>query len=127
MNKKMLTMILGALLVAAFFLPFYSSSPFSMSGISGFDVIQGPGKADKYVLLLSPVAGLLLLIGAANNGNYIPSRGILIFLALAGLLYLVLRPVIDGFDIGKLIQMLGIGYWLSLLAVLGLVLVNPKK
>lgn len=124
MNRKMLTMILGALLVVGFFLPYLSMGPFSASG---FEIIKGAGKADKYILLLSPIAGLLLLIGAANSENYIPSRGILVLLALAGVLYLIIRSLIEGGDIGQLFKMLGIGYWLSLASALVLAVYNPKK
>jgi hypothetical protein len=128
MDKKTLTIILAVVLIAGFFLPYLSSGPFSTAGISGFDFIKGGGgKADKYILLLSPIAGLLLLVGAANNGNYTPSRGVLVLLALAGVLYLVIRSLIEGADIGQLFKMLGLGYWLSLAAALVLALYNPKK
>jgi hypothetical protein len=127
MDRKMLTIILAILLIAGFFLPYLSSGPFNTSGISGFDFIKGGGKADKYLLLLSPIAGLLLLVGAANNGNYTPSRGVLVLLALVGVLYLLIRSLIEGADLGQLFKMLGLGYWLSLAAALLLTLSNSKK
>jgi len=127
MDRKMLTIIFAILLIAGFFLPYLSSGPFNTSGISGLDIIKGGGKADKYLLLLSPIAGLLLLVGAANNGNYTPSRGVLVLLALVGVLYLVIRSLIEGADLGQLFKMLGLGYWLSLAAALFLTLSNSKK
>jgi len=127
MNKKTLTLVLAVLLIIGFFLPYVSASLFSMSGFSGLDLVKGGGKADKYVLLLSPIAGLLLLAGAANNGNYILSKGVLVLLALIGVLYLPLRSLIDGADLGKLFQAMGIGYWLSLVSALLLTFYNPKN
>jgi uncharacterized membrane protein YciS (DUF1049 family) len=127
MNKKTLTMILAVLLIVGFFLPYISASLFSMKGFSGLDLIKGVGKADKYVLLLSPIAGLLLLAGAANNGNYILSKGVLVLLALIGVLYMPIRGLIDGVDLGKLFQSMGIGYWLSLVSCILLALYNPKN
>ncbi|MBL7749567.1 MAG: hypothetical protein JNM19_19165 [Chitinophagaceae bacterium] len=126
MNRKMLTMILGALLVVGFFLPYLSMGPFS---ISGFELIKSPGKADKYVLLLSPIAGLLLLAGAANSEKYIPSRGILVILALVGVLYLIIRSLIEGKSGAgaELFKVLGLGYWLSLASAIVLAAYNPKK
>lgn len=124
MNKKMLTMILAVVLIAGFFLPYLSMGPFSASG---FEIIKGAGKADKYVLLLPPIAGILLLVGALNNGNYTPSRGILAILALVGALYLIVRSLIESAPIGQLIKMLGIGYWLTLAAAVILVVYNPKE
>jgi hypothetical protein len=123
MNKKMLTMILAVVLIAGFFLPYIS---FFGRGVSGFDLVKGGGKADVYILLLSPLAGIALLAGALNNGKYVPSRGILCILALVGILYLIIRSVIEGGDIGGMFKVLGIGYWLSLAAALVLVLYNPK-
>lgn len=123
MNKKILTIILAVVLIAGFFLPYLSMGPFS---VSGFEIIKGAGKADKYVLLLPALAGVLLLVGALNKGNYIPSRGILAILALVGALYLIVRSLIESAPIGELIKMLGIGYWLTLAAAIVLVVYNPK-
>lgn len=120
-------MILAIVLIAGFFLPYFAASAFSTSGISGFDFIKTPGgKADKYILLLSPLAGLLLLIGAAS-AKPILSRGVLVLLAVIGVLYLPIRSLIDGADFGLLIKMLGLGYWLSLVAALLLAFANPKN
>ena len=127
MNKKTLTLMLAVVLIAGFFLPYFSASLFSMKGISGFDIVKGAGKADKYLLLLSPIAGLLLLAGAANNGNYLLSKGVLVILALAGILFLPIRALIDGADLGKLFKTMGIGYWLSLVSAVLLTFYNPKN
>jgi hypothetical protein len=126
MNRKILTMILGALLVLGFFLAYMSMGPFS---ISGFEIIKGAGKADKYVLLLSPIAGLLLLAGAANGEKYIPSRGILVIMALAGVLYLIIRSLLEGKSGAgaEIFKYLGIGYWISLASAIVLAVYNPKK
>ncbi|MBL7748439.1 MAG: hypothetical protein JNM19_13465 [Chitinophagaceae bacterium] len=124
MNKKMLTIILGALLILGFFLPYIS---FFGQGVSGFDLVKQGGKADVYVLLLSPIAGILLLVGALNNGKYVPSRGILVLLALIGVLYLIIRSLIEGGPLGAMFKLLGIGYYLSLAAAVVLAIYNPKE
>ncbi len=124
MNRKILTMVLAVLLIAGFFLPYLS---FLGRGISGFELVKAGGKADVYILALSPLAGILLLVGALNNGNYIPSRGILIILALVGVLYLIVRSLIEGGAVGDLFKLLGVGYWLSLAAAVILAAYNPKE
>jgi len=126
MNRKMLTMILGALLVLGFFLPYVSMGPFSASG---FDIIKGGGKADRFVLLLAPIAGLLLIAGAVNSEKYMPSRGMLALLALVGVVYLVVRFMMDskGGGMGELFKMLGVGYWIALASSIVLLVYNPKS
>ncbi len=124
MNKKIVTIVLAALLIVGFFLPYMS---FMGHGISGFELVKGGGKADVYILALSPLAGILLLVGALNNGNYIIPRGILAVLALVGVLYLVVRSLIEGAPFGDLFSLLGIGYYLSLAAAVVLAVYNPKE
>lgn len=124
MNKKIVTIVLAALLIVGFFLPYMS---FMGQGISGFELVKGGGKADVYILALSPLAGILLLVGALNNGNYIIPRGILAVLALVGVLYLVVRSLIEGAPFGDLFSLLGIGYYLSLAAAVVLAVYNPKE
>jgi len=123
MNKKMVTIILAIALLAGFFLPYVS---FLGQGASGFDMVKSEGAADKYILVLVPLAAILLVLGAVNNGKYILSRGILAILGLVGVLYLIVNYMINGGDIGAIIKILGLGYWISLVAALGLVLYNPK-
>lgn len=126
MNRKTITLVLAAVLIGAFFLPYLSFGPFKASGL---DVVTGSGNADKYVLALTPLAGVLLLVGALNNENYILGRPVLSLLALVGVLYLIVRTLIEskGQGMGDMFKILGVGYYLALAASLVLLVYNPKS
>jgi len=127
MDRKTLTMILAVVLIGGFFLPYFKMGPFT---ISGFDFIKAKGGDwDKYLMLVIPLAAVLLLVGALNNENYILGRGLLSWLPLLGLLYLIVRSIIEakGQGIGEIFKILGLGYWISLAAALVLAFYNPKK
>ena len=123
MDKKMLTIILAIVLIGCFFLAYWS---FMGHGISGYDsVFSGGGTWEKYIILLVPISGLLLLIGALS-GNYIGGRTIWTWLPLLTILYYLVRMVIEGAAIGDLFKIIGIGLWISLGASLVLAFYNPK-
>ncbi len=132
MNRKVLTIVLAVLLIAAFFLPIGTAT-----STTPFDIVKGPSYGSeieallmKYLWLAIPLSGLMLLIGALNNGNYFLGRGLWAFLPLLALLYLIIRPltVLGGrFDIGGLIKGLGVGTWITLVASLVLAFYWPKK
>ncbi len=124
MDKKMLTIILAVVLIGCFFLAYFS---FMGMGVSGYDtVFSGGGNWEKYIMLLIPVSGVMLLIGALNNGNYIGGRAIWTWLPLLTILYYLVRMVIEGVGIGDLFKVIGIGLWISLAASLVLAFYNPK-
>ena len=123
MDKKMLTIILAVVLIGCFFLAYWS---FMGHGISGYDsVFSGGGNWEKYIILLVPVSGLLLLIGALS-GNYIGGRTLWCWLPLLTILYYLVRMVIEGAPVGELFKIIGIGLWISLAASFVLALYNPK-
>ncbi len=132
MNRKILTIVLAVLLIASFFLPLGSAT-----STTPFDIVKGPSYGSefeallmKYLWIAIPLSGILLLIGALNNGSYFLGRGIWAFLPLLALLYLFIRPltVMGGrFDIGGLIKGLGVGTWIALVASLILAFYWPKK
>ncbi|HUR65686.1 MAG TPA: hypothetical protein VMZ03_04990 [Chitinophagaceae bacterium] len=132
MNRKILTIVLAVLLIASFFLPIGTHT-----STSPFDIVQGPSYGSeiegillKYGWLLIPISGLMLLIGALNNGNYFAGRGLWTILPLIALLYLIIRPLTlmgGRFDIGGLIKGLGVGTWLALIASLVLALYHPRR
>ena len=134
MDKKILTIVLAVVLIGCFFLAYFS---FMGSGISGYDLVfsGGGGGSDnweKYILLLIPLSGVLLLIGALNNGNYIGGRGIWCWLPLLAILYfIIVGPVIHGRAIGDVFKSIGKGYgiglWITIGASLVLAFYNPKK
>jgi len=124
MDKKMLTIILAVVLIGCFFLAYIS---FIGAGISGYDMVFSGGEKgiEKYVLLLIPVSGIMLLIGALT-GNYIGGRAIWTWLPLLTVLYYIIRMVIEGIGIGVLFKVIGIGFWITLAASLVLAFYNPK-
>lgn len=129
MNRKILTLLLSVALIASFFLPLSS-----VGSSSAFDIVQLPTYGsgievmlNKYLWLLIPVAGLILLIGALNNGNYAGGRGLWAVLPLLVVLYMIVKPVIDGVKIETLPKSFGIGFWVMIAASLVLAVYHPKK
>lgn len=129
MDRKIFTIVLAVVLIGCFFLPYFSL--FGM-GISGFDMVKAPGGGwQKYVMLLIPLSGVLLLIGAVNNENYPLGRNLLCWLPLLALIFMmIISPLIDGVEFGEIFSALGKGYgiglWITIAASLVLAFYNPK-
>jgi hypothetical protein len=126
MDKKMLTIVLAVVLIGCFFLDWGGGS-------SGFDGIKAEGGGwHKYVALLIPISGVMLLIGAMNNGNYIGGRGIWIWLPFLAVLFIIFfGPLFHGVNIGDIFKGIGkgygIGWWITIAASLVLAFYNPNK
>lgn len=126
MDRKTLTVVLALALIASFFLTF-------VGGGSALDVVKSPFLGpEKYVLLLLPLSGLLLLIGASNNGNYPLGRGFLSWLPLLTVLFWVIGvPLVNGVAIGDVFngftRNAGIGFWMAAVASLILAFYNPRS
>ena len=123
MDKKTLTIVLSVVLIGCFFLGY-------LGPVSGFDIVKMPFGWEKYVLLLIPISGLLLLIGAINNGNYFLSRSLLCWLPLLAVLFWIIgMPLIEGAAIGDVFKGIGdttgIGLWIALAASIVLAFYNP--
>jgi hypothetical protein len=127
MDRKTLTIILAVALIASFFLPLYS---FGGRGASGLDYITAKGGDwQKYLLLIIPLSGLLLLLGELNN-NYVIGRGLLTWLPLLTLLYMIfISPLINGVAFGDIFKSIGKGYgagmWIAIASSLVLAFYNP--
>lgn len=127
MDRKTFTIILAVVLIGCFFLPYYSGF---IGKISGVDMVKGQGDWQKYIWLLIPLSGALLLIGAIN-GNYVLGRGLLSWLPLLTLLYfLIIYPLIKKVPIGDIFKELGKGYgtglWITIVASVILAFYNPR-
>ena len=129
MDKKIVTIVLAVVLIACFFLPYMS---FMGMSVSSFDIVKSPGGDwQKYIPVLIPLSGIMLLVGALNNGNYPGGRAIWSWLPLLTVLYMLLiSPLINGMAIGDIFKTLGQGYgiglWLTIAASLVLAFYNPK-
>ncbi|MBK7561094.1 MAG: hypothetical protein IPQ06_00560 [Chitinophagaceae bacterium] len=131
MNRKILTIVLAVILIGCFFLPYIT---FMGMSASGYDSVFSGGGGDwkKYIPLLIPVSGVMLLIGALNNENYIIGRGIWAWLPLLTLLYMMIgNPLIEGAAIGDIFKVIGKGYgiglWGTIAASVVLAVYNPKS
>ena len=67
MNRKMYSIILGAILLIGFFLPYFSFFGMNVSGLKMATAEGGDWK--QYLLFLIPLSGLMLLVGGVNNGK----------------------------------------------------------
>lgn len=129
MDRKTLTIVLAIALIASFFLPLYS---FGGRGASGLDIVTSKGGDwQKYLILLIPITGLLLLIGELGN-NYFLGRGLLSWLPLLTLLFLlIINPLINGTKIDYIFKALGKGYgagmWVAIISSLVLAFYNPRS
>jgi len=130
MDRKTLTIILGVALIGCFFLPFLS---FMGSSVSGLDLVTAKGAGwETYLLLLIPLSGLLLLLGALNNGNYIIPRALLSWLPLLTLIFTIfINPLINGAAFGDIFKYIGKGYgvgmWVAIATSLVLAFYNPPS
>ena len=128
MDRKTLTIVLAVALIGSFFLPFYSIG--GRGGVSGLDLVTAKGAGwEIYLLLLIPISGLLLLLGELNN-NYILSRGLLSWLPLLTIIFIIfINPLIKGADFGSIFKYIGKGYgvglWIAIASSLVLAFYNP--
>jgi len=125
MNRKSLTILLGAALVAGFFLPFFKG------GGSGFDAVFGPmamKSAEKYIWLLLPVSGAVLLLGALSRGNYFLGRSIWAWIPFLTIIFILVRIFMTTKpQMLTLVKGLGVGFWICFIAALVLAFADPKR
>lgn len=131
MNRNIVTIILALMLIAGFFLPL------SSSGGSAFDIVKGASGSSgesqilKYLWLVMPISGAILLIGAMNNNNYIGGRSLWSILPFLVILYvIIINPLIKGADAGSIFSNIGRGYgtgmWLFIIGSVVLAFYRPK-
>lgn len=133
MDKKTLSIILGLALIASFFLPIMK---YGSASASGLDIVTAKGTAAdvvmKYIWLVFPISGLMLLLGGLNKGNYPGGRTIWAWLPLLAIIYiLIVGPMINGMAIGDVFKGFGkgfgIGLWIALVASVVAAFANPRK
>jgi hypothetical protein len=127
MDKKMFSIIMAILLIVAFFLSW-------AGGTSGFDMVKSGGDLfwEFYLLALIPLSGLMLLVGALNNGKYPGGRSLWAWLPLLTIIFfLLIFPLMHGQKFGDIIKSLGkdygIGLWLTIVGSLLLAFYNPRR
>lgn len=113
-------------LIASFFLPLTSA------GGSAFDMVKGGGPGwEKYLWLVFPICGALLLFGELGR-NYVASRGLLTWLPLLVILFFIfIMPLLNKVPFGDIFKTIGKGYgigmWIAIVASLLLALYNPRS
>ena len=121
----MFSIIMAVLLIVAFFLSW-------AGGASGLDLVKGGDLFwEFYLLILIPLSGLMLLVGALNNGKYPGGRSLWAWLPLLTIIFfLLIFPLMHGQKFGDIIKSLGkdygIGLWLTIVGSLLLAFYNPK-
>ncbi len=107
-------MVLAVVLIVCFFLAYMS---FMGVGISGYDMVfKAPGGDwQKYIPLLIPLSGIMLLIGAANKDQYFLGRGLWAWLPFLAILYMLIgEPLMNHMSFGDIMKTLGQGYGIGL-------------
>ena len=121
MNKKTLAVVLALILLACFFLPYFSDGSEKFSAFSivfGKGDMPGVNGAERFLWLLIPMGAILVLFGAPRF-----TGGFAYYLPLLGLLYIVLRIFIQtapnssaGEAAKAIFELASYGFWISLVA-----------
>ena len=122
----MLTILLAVVLIGCFFLAYLKPD------LSGYEAVfqspGGEGSWEKYVWLLIPLSGLLLLIGALNNGHYVLGRSLWTWLPLLTIIFIIVRLYMETRpELSQLAKVFGIGFWITLVASLVLAFYQPRR
>lgn len=131
MNRRTFTIIAALILVIAFFLPYVNAGG---AHISGFDSLFGKyskaGKDLKYLWLVIPIVGLLLLYGELKKKYFVRRHTLCWIPLLILLLMLFIFPLIDGSSLKTIFNSfshgIGIGMWLTIAASIALAFYKPR-
>lgn len=124
MDRKTITIVLALALISCFFLPYLKYGSISANGFNLLTTKTLGSAAKgllllKYVWILIPVAAIMLIVGALNNGNYFLGRGIWALLPLFTVLLVMVQIFRDAKQIkssvafSDLSENFGIGYWIT--------------
>ena len=138
-SKKAAIIAVGAVLVAAFFMPWFDAV---FIRLSAWDIVFGDvGQMLKtpvrFIAALIPTAGLLVIYGAAfNSENYPLPKQFLFLLPVLTLLAIAIIIYVETGDYGRLmrnidfesfIKIFGIGFWLTQIASIILPFLRGRK
>lgn len=140
MDKKTISIILAILLIVAFFLP-YISIPEAEIKLSGYKIIFGKGGlfGSKgvlvYLILLVPIGAVVALLTIFDDGS--SNSGLANWLSLIGIIYVTILMYSEmskgatlaggSLTISKFISVLGVGYWITLVASVLLPINNSRR
>jgi len=126
-SNKAVIIVVGAILVAVFFIPWITA----FVSLSAWDMVFGNagdmiGSSFRYIAVLIPVAGILIIYGAAfNNENYPLSKSFLFILPILTLLTIGIviggelgkggGRIGSGNDFNEILKVFGIGFWLTVI------------
>ena len=139
-NNKSLGIALAAILLAAFFMPwfkfFVSINAWEMVFGNVGDMIDSPV---RYLAIIIPVSGLIIIYSVAfNNEKYPISKRLLFALPLVTIVIIGIIIIgkigesgnggeIGNSNFGELIKALGIGFWLTLISSILLPFISKKS
>lgn len=131
MNKRTFTIVLALILLACFFLPYFSDGTDRVSAFNivfGNSEMAGVSGAERFLWLLVPIGAVLLLFGGERF-----TGGFAYWLPLLGLLYIVLRIFIEvtaqssaGDAVSIIFKTASYGFWISVVAAV-LLVINKNR
>lgn len=135
-NSKSIIIAAGAVLVAAFFMPWVNTF-FALSAWDIFfrDISRSFDATLRFGAAIIPITGILVIYGAAfNNERYVLPKKLLFLLPVITLIMIAIaigskfsQEEIRGFDTIILIRLFGIGFWLTLVASIILPFTNSRR
>lgn len=137
MSSRSLTILLAAILLLSFFLPYVSYRDFYMITISGWEIIFDT-EGDSFIrgmIILVAASALLLLIFALTGEKYSIPRKLLVWLPILSVIacavYILTNflPYSGNSPIlitGELLSLLGTGFWITLIVAILLPVLKGK-
>ncbi len=137
-NNKTKIIIVAAILLAAFFMPWISF----FASMSAWDMVFGTlGQAvdspARFLLLLIPIAGILIIYSEAfNKGRYQIPKSVLYFIPILTLIIMAILVYSKmgggGSGMGdsnpeQILKVFGIGFWLTLIGSIVLPFLRNKN
>ena len=134
MDKKTLTIILALALIVSFFLPLFS---YGGIGLSAYKIVFGAGSsagsAVRFLWLLIPIIGIVVLFGRLGRGLSSNSDSVS-WIPLAVIVFFIVRTFIvvktaggAHYSLSEYIKTLGIGFWIALVASVLLAFYRPSR